>query len=119
MILIKYFLALSSVLIYLFTAFAIYSQGLNWPSVAINDLVSLNWRSQFNFDFVIHLFLVCAWVVWREGATKRGYIFGFLSVFLGGMFSFPYIIYATVKAKGNAAHVLLGVHSQEQKKHVD
>ncbi len=66
----KIFLAVSTVGIYLFTAFAIVGQGWNWPAVGINDLLALDWRSQFDFDFIIHLLLAC-WVVWREGARAR------------------------------------------------
>ena len=109
----KFLLIVSTVLIYLFTVFAIYGNGFNWPAVAINDLLSLNWRSQFNFDFIVHLVLLATWVVWREGTTKRAYLFGFLSIFLGGMFSFPYIIYASVKAKGDVSKMLLGVHAKD------
>ena len=109
-----YFLALSTVLIYLFTIMAISGQGFNWPLIAINDLAALNWRSQFNFDFIVHLFLLATWVVWREGATKRAYLFGFLSVIMGGMFSFPYIIYTAIKAECNVSEMLLGVHAKKR-----
>ena len=106
-------LAISTVGIYTFTIIAILSQGWNWPAVAINDLVSLGWRTQFDFDFIIHLLLLASWVVWREGANMKGYVFGFLSIILGGMFSFPYIIYATYKAKAQPSALLLGVHAQK------
>lgn len=109
----NYFLALSTFLIYLFTVLAINGHGFNWPAVAIGDLISLNWRSQFDVDFLIHLFLLATWVIWREGATPKAYLFGVLSVVMGGMFSFPYIIYASIKAKGNVKAMLLGVHFQK------
>lgn len=109
----KIFLAVSTVGIYLLTAIAIVGQGWNWPAVAINDLLALDWRSQFDFDFLIHLLLLACWVVWREGATARAYAFGLLSVVMGGMFSFPYLIHALYHAKGEPRALLLGVHAQQ------
>ena len=107
-------LAVSALGIYAFTFLAISSQGWNWPAVAVNDLMALNWRTQFDFDFIIHLLMLASWVVWREGATAKAYVFGFLCVFMGGMFSFPYLIYATLKANSQPKAFLLGVHAQSR-----
>lgn len=110
---IRGFLIASTVLIYVLTVVACIRFGLNWPAVAINDLLALNWRTQFNTDFIIYLLIVAAWISWREGLTAKGYLFGTLSVVLGGMFSFPYILYATYKARGNPNSVLLGVRAYQ------
>jgi len=104
-------LVLSSVAIYMFTVIAIVSEGWNWPAVAINDLLALDWRTQFDFDFIIHLLLLATWVVWREGANAKANVYGFLSIVMGGMFSFPYILLATYKAKAQPRVLLLGVHA--------
>jgi hypothetical protein len=77
------------------------AKGANWPAVYFGDLLSMDWRSQFNADFLIHLVLLAIWICWREGFTPKGYLFGFLSIFLGGMFGFPYLLVATYKAKGD------------------
>ncbi|MDG3087470.1 hypothetical protein P7F88_15920 [Vibrio hannami] len=97
----RYLLVLSTVIIYVFTIIAVNGYGFNWPSVAVNDLLSMNWRSQFDIDFLIHLFLLASWVVWREGATVKAYVFGFLSIVMGGMFSFPYIAYLSIQANAS------------------
>ena len=104
-------LIVSTIAIYLFTYAAAASHGVNWPAVAINDILALNWRSQFDIDFVLHLLLLATWISWREGFTAKGYAFGFLSIVMGGMFSFPYILYATYIAKGDPKEVLLGAHN--------
>tara|TARA_R110002167_G_scaffold108657_1_gene277357 strand:+ start:4664 stop:5002 length:339 start_codon:yes stop_codon:yes gene_type:complete len=106
------FLLVSTVAIYIITVIASLSQGLNWPAVAVEDVLALGWRSQFDIDFVIHLFLLATWVVWREAAGTKAYIFGFLSIVMGGMFSFPYILFATYKAGGDPKKLLLGVHAR-------
>ena len=106
----RLFLLVSTVAIYLLTYLAVASQGFNWPAVAIADIAALNWRSQFDVDFVIHLLLLATWVSWREGSTAKGHLFGVLSIVMGGMFSFPYLIHATYVAKGDPRQVLLGKH---------
>ena len=102
------FLLVSTVVIYLVTALASVSYGINWPAVAVRDLMALDWRSQFNTDFIVHLLLLATWISWREGFTPKGHLFGFLSVVMGGMFSFPYLLHATYVARGDAKRVLLG-----------
>lgn len=103
---------MATVAIYALTLIATLKSGPNWPAVAIGDLLELGWRSQFDTDFLVHLFLLATWVVWREGATAKAYLYGFLSIVLGGMFSFPYIVYATYKARAEPKALLLGVHAE-------
>lgn len=110
----QWFLLVSTVVIYVITVLAILSSGFNWPAVLFGDLMSLNWRSQFDVDFLIHLFLLATWVSWREGFTTKGFIFGFLSIIMGGMFGFPYILIATYKSHGDPKKLLLGVHSEAE-----
>ena len=112
MSLLRIFLLVNSVLIYVFTIYAANAQGINWPAVFFGDLLNLDWRSQFNFDFLVHLFLLATWIAWREGFTGKGYLYGFLSIFMGGMFGFPYILVATYQAGGDPRKILLGVHAQ-------
>ena len=110
----RVFLVIATLAIYAVTVVASLTEGLNWPAVAIGDLLALGWRSQFDTDFLVHLFLLATWVVWREGADTRAYVFGFLSIVMGGMFSFPYILHATYKARGEPKALLLGANAQPQ-----
>ena len=106
------FLVISTVIIFVITFYVIMGEGRNWPEVFFGDLIALNWRSQFNADFLIHLLLLASWVVWREGFTIKGFVFGFLCIFLGGMFGFPYLLYATFQAEGDVKKMLLGVNGR-------
>ncbi len=108
----RVFLVVSTLLIYAVTIAAISTSGLNWPAVALADLLALGWRSQFDTDLLIHLFLLATWVVWREGGNGKAYVLGFLSIAMGGMFGFPYLIYASYKARGEPKALLLGVHAE-------
>ncbi|MEM7247471.1 MAG: hypothetical protein AAF533_19200 [Acidobacteriota bacterium] len=105
------FLMLATVLIFAITILVVMEMGVNWPAVFFGDLVAMNWRSQFNADFLIHLVLLATWVSWREGHGVKGVVFGFLSIVMGGMFGFPYILWATYQAKGDPRAMLLGIHA--------
>ena len=107
----RIFLGFSTIAIFTVTFFALVAGGINWPVVYFGDLLVLDWRSQFNTDFLIHLFLLGTWISWREGFSIKGFIFGFLSIFLGGMFGFPYLLYATYQAEGSQKKILLGIHN--------
>lgn len=107
-----YFLVFSIVVIYAVTLLAITNTGWNWPVIFFGDILRLNWRSQFNVDFLIHLLLFATWISWREGFTPKGHVFGFLGIFMGGMFGFPYILVALYRAKGNPKQFFLGIHAE-------
>lgn len=95
-------------IIYSATAVAVATSGLNWPAVYIGDLFALDWRSQFNSDLGMHLALTGVWIAWRERFTPRGYVFGAFSFLWGGLFTFPYLLWALRRAQGDPRRVLLG-----------
>ena len=113
MAILRMFLLASTVIIFTISIYAVITKGINWPEVYFGDLLSFDWRSQFNIDFLIHLFLLATWICWREGFTPKGYLFGFLSIFMGGMFGFPYLLIATYRAKGDPFLILLGNHASK------
>ena len=98
-------------MIYVQTVVAIVGHGWLWPLVYFPDLTAKDWRAQFNSDFLVYLTLSSCWIVWREGSTIKSYFNGFLNIFLGGMFGFPYLLIATYSAKGDIKKVALGVHA--------
>ncbi|MGR8947669.1 MAG: hypothetical protein ACU84Q_06450 [Gammaproteobacteria bacterium] len=104
-------LVISTIIIFGVTFVVISGHGVIWPKFFISDLLAANWRSQFNTDLVIHLALVGLWVAWREGFGVKGFVFGIFCVVWGGMFTFPYVLITTYKAKANFSDIFLGVHS--------
>ncbi len=108
MIRLRGFLLVSTLLIYGVSAVALAAHGINWPAVFFGDVLTLSWRAQFNVDFLIHLLLLATWIAWREGFSARGYLFGLLSIVMGGMFGFAYLLHATFAAKGDPRVLLLG-----------
>jgi len=108
--LLRTFLVISTVVIFAVSIHVVSTAGVNWPAVYFGDLIQLDWRSQFNTDFLLHLGLLATWIAWREGFSAKGWLFGVLSIVMGGMFSFPYLLLATYKTHGDPKALLLGVH---------
>ncbi|CAN1211727.1 DUF2834 domain-containing protein [Tumidithrix helvetica PCC 7403] len=113
MTLLRAFLIASILLIFPLSIYVIITMGINWPAIYFGDLLKLDWRSQFNVDLLISLCLLAIWVMWREGFTPKGILFGFLSFFGGTMFGCPYLLFAIYKANGDPKAVLLGVHTDK------
>jgi hypothetical protein len=69
------------------------------------------WRGQFNVDFGFHLLLVASWMMYRARSLASGALFGLLAIFAGAIFTFPYVLIATIRAAGDMRIVLLGRHA--------
>ena len=83
--------------------------GLGGGNVFVSDL-SHPWRAQFNIDFSLHLILLAVWVFWREQSKVLGLVCALLCA-LGGLFTFPYLLVAVYRARGDARMLLLGTHA--------
>ena len=88
---------------------AVAELGLGGGNVFVSDL-SHPWRAQFNIDFLLHLLLLAVWVFWREHSKLVGLVCAVLCVF-GGMFTFPYLLVAVSRSRGDARALLLGAHA--------
>jgi hypothetical protein len=111
MTLLRTYLLAATLFIFAASIYVVMTMGINWPAVYFGDILNLNWRSHINVDFLLHLCLLAIWVSWREGFTLQGFLLGFLCIFLGATFGFPYLLLATYKAKGDLETLLLGVHT--------
>lgn len=69
------------------------------------------WRAQFNADFLAHLILMAAWIFYREPSPVARYVCAPAAIFLGGAFSFLYILVVASRVGGNPRALLLGRHS--------
>lgn len=105
------FLLAATLLIFALSIYAAVTIGINWPAIYFGDLLNLDWRSQFNTDLLICLCLFAIWVVWREGFSPKGFLFGCLILSWGSIFGCPYLLFATYQAKGDSKAILLGVHT--------
>jgi hypothetical protein len=83
--------------------------GLAGGNVFVSDF-SHPWRAQFNTDLSLHLLLFAVWVFWREHSKLLGLVCALLCA-LGGIFTFPYFLFAVYRARGDARVLLLGTHA--------
>lgn len=88
------------------TVNAITTLGISGLGLFVTDF-SHPWRAQFNADFSVHLLLVMAWIVYREGRLWRGLLLA-LPVVLGSVYTLPYIFVATFRSRGRFAPLLRG-----------
>ena len=112
-------LVVFTLIIFAVTIVVVAGHGILRPITFFSDLIALNWRSQFNADLLMHLFLMGCWIGWREGFGLKGCTFWFLSPLLGGMFTFPYVLVISYQARGNMSEILLGVNLKNNKEAVN
>ncbi|MGD9972724.1 MAG: hypothetical protein AB7S77_06670 [Desulfatirhabdiaceae bacterium] len=82
--------------------------GWNLLPIFFSNIAEMTWSGQFNFDFMTFLGLSGIWVAWRHHFSKGGVALGIIAFFGGMMFLAPYLLYASVKADGDARLLLLG-----------
>ena len=82
--------------------------GWNLLPVFFLDIVAMTWPGQFNADFTTFLLLSGLWVAWRNQFSGSGIALAVVALFGGMMFLAPYLIYASLQAKGNVNVMLLG-----------
>jgi hypothetical protein len=71
------------------------------------------WRGQFNLDFLGHLLLIAAWLVWSASSRVLGIAYGLLAILGGGMFTFAYLFVQTFRQNRTIAALVLGRHYRE------
>ena len=82
--------------------------GWNLLPVFFSNIAEMNWSGQFNLDFMTFLGLSGIWVAWRHRFTAGGIGLGIVALFGGMMFLAPYLLWASARARGDAAVLLLG-----------
>jgi hypothetical protein len=91
------------------TAHAVMSLGLDGGNIFLTDFAQ-PWRAQFNTDFTLHVLPIAAWIIWREPSKIVGLLCA-VGAIAGGVFTLPYLLIATIRARGDLRRLLLGKHS--------
>jgi len=91
-----------------YTAIVGLDHGWNLLPVFFGDIAALTWPGQFNSDFMTFLLLSGLWLAWRHQFSAGGIFLGVLGVFGGMMVLAPYLLYASFRANGDIAILLLG-----------
>ncbi|MEM7379083.1 MAG: hypothetical protein AAF460_16475 [Pseudomonadota bacterium] len=97
--------------VFVYTLLVVPTHGTALVPVFVSDLLALNWRGQFNLDFACYLVLSALWVAWRGGFSRAALVLAALASVGGMLFFTPYLLVATVRSRGDAALLLLGVHA--------
>jgi hypothetical protein len=102
--------------IFIVTVAAIAKLGLAAaPTTFLADLRH-PWRMQFYFDLEVHLLLAGCWMIYREQSRLVGVACGVATLFLGGLFTAPYVLIASFRAKGEVGALLMGRHRVSQRR---
>lgn len=96
------------VCILFYTSAVIVDHGWNLFPVFFEDIYAVNWNGQFNADFTCFLTLSGIWLAWRHNFTTNGILFGIFGFFGGIMVLAPFLLYTSIKEKGNISRILLG-----------
>lgn len=90
------------------TLWALFELGLlALPKTMIADL-SHAWRAQLYLDLELQLLVFAAWAVWRERRLGVGVACAAATMLLGALFTLPYLLVASIRAKGDVRRMLLG-----------
>lgn len=98
-----------------YTALVIADHGWSLLPVFFGDMAKFGWPGQFNFDFMLMLFVSASWTAWRNGFGAKGLGLGVVAFFLGASFLLIYLTYLTHRHRGDMAAVLLGENHKDNR----
>lgn len=104
----RVFLVIAFLVITTYTVLAVGRDGWDLVTPFFHDVHSLSWPGQFNLDFLFYLWLSGLWVAWRHKFSVGGIGLALIASVGGILFFAPYLIWASFKANGNIAQLLLG-----------
>jgi len=106
--LLRAFLVVFLVVLTVYTLIVVAEYGPNLFPVYFGDMADLNWRGQFNLDFMGFLILSLLWVTWRHHFSPLGLVLGFFAGIGGMVFLCIYLLVIGAQAKGDMQEVFLG-----------
>lgn len=96
------------VLLYSYTLMVGVEHGWNLLPIFFGDMVAMTWPGQFNLDFMGFLLLSGLWLAWRHHFSAGGLALGLFGIFGGIALLAPYLLWASIQARGDVKVVLLG-----------
>ena len=91
-----------------YTAVVVQNHGLGLLAVFFGDMAVMGWPGQFNLDFMCMLLLAGLWVGWRHQFSAGGLVLGLVAVFGGALFLSAYLLFTSIRVKGDIRSLLLG-----------
>lgn len=95
-----------------YTAVVISRHGLGLLPIFFGDVAKLGWPGQFNLDFLCFLILSALWTAWRNGFSAIALLLAFIAFFGGAGFLLPYLVFLTVRERGNMPRALIGARTR-------
>jgi hypothetical protein len=93
------------------TVWALVTLGpLALPETLLADLRH-PWRAQLYLDLELQLLVFAAWVLWRERSLRVGLACAAATMLFGALFTLLYLLFASLKAKGDVRALLLGARA--------
>ncbi|NJN50481.1 MAG: hypothetical protein HC809_00445 [Gammaproteobacteria bacterium] len=91
-----------------YTAVVAAEHGLGLIPIFLRDIAALGWPGQFNVDFACFLVLSATWLAWRHQFSPAGLVLAVFGFFGGALFLSAYLLYMSLREKGDITAVLLG-----------
>jgi hypothetical protein len=107
-LILKGILFLQTIILLVYTAFAVQNEGWGFLQIAATNVGSLTWSGQFALDFACYLMLSGIWIMWRNKFKAQSMILGIAAMILGIVVFAPFVIYLLGKEKGDLRKVILG-----------
>ena len=105
---VRLLLVLGWLLIAAVTLWALAELGLlALPQTFVSDFAH-PWRAQLYLDLELQLLVFASWTVWRERGFGVGLACAAATMLLGALFTLPYLLVASIRAKGDVRRLLLG-----------
>lgn len=82
--------------------------GWNLLPIFFGDIAAMNWPGQFNLDFSCLLVFSGLWLAWRNHFSPAAIALGLLGAVGGTLVLAPYLLFASLQAKGDVRVLLLG-----------
>jgi hypothetical protein len=101
-------LIFQTILLIVYTVIVFTKNDPNLFSVFINNIINFNWNGQFSLDFSSYLVLSGIWIMWRNKFSYSSIFIGTIAAIIGIMVFAPYLLYLTIKHKGEMKLVLMG-----------
>jgi hypothetical protein len=93
------------------TAWATAELGLAAAAGTFFSDIGHPWRAQFYADLEAHLLLFALWLSWRERTWPKAVTGAAATMLLGALFTYPYLLVAAIRARGDARQLLLGARA--------
>lgn len=108
MILFRGFIATILPAFVIYTSVMIFQYGWRLVPIFFGDIFAVNWRGQFNADFMAMLALSALWVAWRNQFTAKGVTLAVLAFFGGAPFLCIYLLILSRMHERHLPTILLG-----------